>query len=1263
MLIVKRLIYIVCVLLLPYTQVSGQGFTRLDWNELRIDSVLPVYSEVVPLETDYRLYDYQVKVRYPEWSPLTPSEAAVACRFDEQLSDSLQIESFVGVERGRGLMDLSFIPVIKHNGSYQKLLSAKIEIQPLLKDNRNPRNPRLIRPTRAATSAERYAAHSVLATGKWVKISVENDGIYHLTNSQIRKMGFNPQRVRVYGYGGHLQDELIHADSDWDDLEQVALIPVADGYLFHANGLVHWSQGKHVLNHYARSACYFVTEAETDTEAMAVVDWSAEAGEAAAVTTCQAFAVHDPQEYAWFQGGRRLYENYDYASSNSRSYTLTLPAYPSSNRPASFTVSFTAASDDATSVTPTVNGTVLEPLNIPGLTSYSSAMESSKTYASLDAPQLKTTVQLSSSSGHSARLNFFEISYEGELKIDATIPSLQFSHSASDAVFLVNYASGQQPRLLQLAEPGSPAVDITGSATTVDGQSYYRFPVAADGTEHGYIVFDAAAYSSYPQPTIVGEIGSQDLHAVDSLDMVILTPASGLFDAQAERLAAIHREVDGMKVGVFRADQVYNEFSSGTPDATAYRRFMKMLYDRGLSGGVAPRYLLLFGDGAWDNRMLTTTWRTSSPDDFLLCFESDSSLNDVVSFVMEDYFGLLDDGEGASVEREKVDIGVGRFPVRTIAEAQALVDKTISYIRSEYSGSWKNVVCFLGDDGDNNDHLIKADDVAESVIKKHPEIEVRKIMWDAYPRVGTASGFRFPQAKQVIDRQMEEGALMMNYTGHAATYSLSHEQVMRIEDFAGYTSPRVPLWVTAACDVMPFDSQKENIGETAILNQSAAAVAFYGTTRTVYASKNLTLNKAFCDAVFDSDEDGRPNRLGDAVRYSKVYVATTESYYRENKLHYVLLGDPALRLGSIQNRVVLDRINGTAVSELPDDFTIHAGAKVTLGGHLVDAEGHELSDFEGTIYARLYDSKSSIVCLNADDADEAFTYSTYDKILYDGTDSIHAGRFELVCPIPIDIKYSDEAGRLLFYALSADRRIEANGYNEDFLVGGTEPDLNDHEGPKIAAWIGNEEFQNGDAVCATPYFFARLEDESGINTAGNSLGHDLELIVDGDPSLSFNLNNNYSGDFGDYRRGTVAFSLPSLSTGAHSLLFRAWDTQNNENHVQLDFIVDPKLPMHLLDLTASVNPAKTQTSFLLTYDRPGSDCQFTLEVFDFAGRLLWTHTETGSNANGFYAVPWNLTTGGGFPLGSGIYLYRARVSCGDSEEVTKTQKLIINRRQ
>ena len=1258
--------YVLIYLFLTLCSLTGwaqQAFTQLDWNVLRIDSVLPHYTEVVPLETDYHLFNYYARVRYPEWGELTAAETECVEQHADEVADTLCITTFVGASRGQGLIDIDFIPIVRRDGKYWKLLSGKVEIVPVWKEAQNLRSIRGSRFTRASLE-ERWAASSVLAAGKWVKISLKEDGIYHLTNSQLRSMGFsNPQNIRVYGYGGHQQAELIQADTDWDDLSPVALLPVSDGYLFHANGLVHWKEGRHVQNHYARAACYFVTEAESAAPTIqTIVDTTAVSGTPTDITTFVAGATYDPQEYAWFQGGWQLYENYDYASGNAQNYSLALPTYIADVQ-ARLTIAFTASNTTETEVRASFNGIALDAFDVPANGSeYYFAREEKRTFT-VDAPLASNTIRITTTSGQHARLNFLELTYTGVLRLDAAHSYFQFAHlnNGQPEAFCIEVAEGQTPEVWRLDDNREAAVRLNTTEENSGGKRIVRAAVEADGLSHRYVVFDSAVLTAYKQPSVVGVIQNQNLHAADSLDFVIITPANGIFDAQAQRLADAHAELDSLRTGIFRADQIYNEFSSGTPDATAYRRFLKMLYDRGMANGYAPRYLLLFGDCAWDNRMLTSSWRTSNPDNFLLCYESENSVHDVDCYVMEDYFGLLDDGEGSYLQREKCDLGIGRFPVRTQKEAAIVVDKTIRYMRSEEAGAWKNVVCFMGDDGDKNSHEQMADNVANLVASAHPELEVRKVIWDAYNRESTASGYRYPEVKQILKKQMDEGALMMNYTGHASTYTMSHEQVLLVEEFQNYTAPRPPLWVTASCDVMPFDTQKENFGEIALLHETGAAIAFYGTTRTVYATENATLNRAYCSALFSTDEQGRPNRLGDAGRQAKVTVING-GQTSVNKLHYALLGDPALRLGGITNRVVLDSINGTPVSELPEDFTLHAGGVARLTGHVADASGAELKDFKGSLSVRLYDSQSTIVCNKYDDeSDEAFTFQTYDKILFNGQDSIRQGRFALWCPIPLDIKYSDAAGRLLFYAISTDRRTEANGYSHDFLLGGTQPDLTDTIGPKITATLAGYDFEDGIVVPATPYFQASLEDESGINNSGNGVGHDIELVVDNDATRTYNLNDYFVNDVGNYQRGTVAFSLPSLEAGEHQLTFRAWDMLNNPGSVQLRFVVDPTLPVSLTQLGVSSNPARTSTQFLIAYDRPGSPCTFTIEVYDFTGRIIWSTTASGSSASGIVAIPWNLVTNGGNPVHSGVYLYRARVRCDESEEVTKSQKLIINR--
>ncbi|MCD8285070.1 MAG: type IX secretion system sortase PorU, partial [Prevotellaceae bacterium] len=759
------------------------------------------------------------------------------------------------------------------------------------------------------------------------------------------------------------------------------------------------------------------------------------------------------------------------------------------------------------------------------------------------------------------------------------------------------------------------------------------------------------------EPTFVGSVDNQNLHALDSLDMVIIVPESGKLLSEAQRLAEAHERYDSLRVAVVRADQVYNEFSSGTPDATAYRRLMKMLYDRAESDEQAPRYLLLFGDCAWDNRMIGSSWSSRDPKDYLLCFESENSFSDVLCYVMEDYFGLLDDGEGSNLTSDKVDIGVGRFPVVSEAEAKVMVDKSIAFMSNSNAGNWKNIVMMIGDDGDENIHMRYADDVAERVIASNPEMEVRKLMLDAYTRQSSINHNTYPEVTALLKQQMQDGSLVMNYTGHAATYCLSHEFILQTEDFASTKSDYLPLWVTAACDVMPFDGLADNIGETAVLNDGGAAVAFYGTARTVYSSNNLQMNRWFMRYLFGTDAEGRRYRVGDAVRLAKTYLISgnLELTNKENKLHYALLGDPALTFGAPTNRVVLDSING---SPLDGSTQLSAGQLVRMTGHVENSLGELLTGFNGLLSARVYDNLETITCKNNAGASSAFSFTNRDKVLFNGQDSVASGRFTLSFVMPVDINFSDEAGRVVFYAINDDLSVEANGYSEDFTVGGVS-DNDDTDGPLIYAYLNTDEFESGDKVNATPFFVAQLEDESGISYSGNGIGHDLLLTIDNNTETTYTLNDYYTADLGDYTHGTVAFSIPELEDGEHSLTFRAWDVLNNTSVASLDFVVDNSLKPSILSVTLSNNPASVSTTFLISHDRAGSDCDITIEVFDFSGRMLWRHEETSSSATGLNTVEWNLRSNSGGRLYAGVYLYRVSLRTGESKQVSKSQKLVI----
>ncbi|MCR4603062.1 MAG: type IX secretion system sortase PorU [Prevotella sp.] len=768
---------------------------------------------------------------------------------------------------------------------------------------------------------------------------------------------------------------------------------------------------------------------------------------------------------------------------------------------------------------------------------------------------------------------------------------------------------------------------------------------------------------AFAVPQFVYRITNQDHHADAAADMIIIIPTSQKLLQQAERLKQLHEQLDSLRVRIVPADELFNEYSSGTPDANAYRRYLKMLYDRASSETDMPRYLLLFGDGAWDNRMLTSDWRTFSPDDFLLCYESEDSYSTTNSYVSDDYFCLLDDGEGGDLtKKDKTDVGVGRLTARTEEEAKILVDKIYGYVENANAGDWQNTLCFMGDDGNGNIHMTEADAAAAVASEANPSFNIKKIYWDAYERVTTSTGNRYPDASRLIKQQMQQGALIMDYCGHGVTYCLSHEQVVRIEDFAEQTSLRLPLWVTASCDIMPYDSQEENIGETAMFNTRGGAIAFFGTTRTVYTGDNKNMNCAFIKHALATDATGRPNRLGDAVRLSKNEVramptdpsVTPHESYVINKLHYSLLGDPALRLAIPTEHIVIDSINGQLVSTA-DTVKLAAGQKVTVAGHVEGAA------FNGVVSLTVKDIEQTIVCRLNDDTGSSTPFRFADRpiTIYNGQDSVRQGRFQLSFVLPKDISYSDQTGRMMAYAVSNDRLRMGNGHTESFVMGSGSDASNDGIGPSIYCYLNSSDFQNGDEVNTTPYFYAQLTDKDGINAAGSSLGHDLELVVDGQLSMTYNLNEYFRYDFGDYRSGSVGYTLPTLAEGEHKLTFRAWDVLNNSSVAELRFRVVRGLEPNCFSVECTHNPATTYTTFVINHDRTGSQMDVELEVFDASGRLLWRKSETGLSTDNTYTLDWDLTTSSGSRLRTGVYLYRVLISTDGSSKASKAQKIII----
>lgn len=1232
-----------------------------DLQSSRKDSLPPVATYSLPLP-DYNPFgEYAAFIEYPELTQV-PSSCLEAWGLQAcDIPEWPVINTSVGISRHEAGLDVSFLPLLNRDGKIWQIESYKLTITETIPT---------MAPGRDGTSgpSDRYTHESVLSRGRWIKIGITESGIYKLSYSKLRGMGFqNPDSVRLFGYGGAMLPEQKLQNLP-DDLQEQPLWRGGDYVLFYAQGPVsmEWSGVElvHRNNPYSDAGYYFLTDRQDIPQwGETAVSGSPSAFETlptdsiygTAVTSFRECAVHEEDQFSWYRSGRRLFEKYDYAIGPSRIYHFDTPGMVEGN--ATLAVAFTSNDAAANRLSASVLDQTAGTLYIPATGSQEAAQLVEKTFAFRSAETDRIDVKLTHdrTSGASGHLDYLRINYDRLLDMK-NLPFLRFRTSGNiNNVSFAIRGTGSSVQVWRISDSGK--ADIIPSCHVHSEAGDTTITYAADFLKSD-ILIAVNPGASFPEPTVIGQIGNQNLHASDPVDMVIVVPQSGQLTAQAQRLAQAHREIDGLSVLVVNAGCIYNEFSSGTPDATAIRRFMKMLYDRAGNADSAPRYLLLMGSGAWDNRMHVSDFAGCRPEDYLPCYESDNSLSHTMSYVMEDYFGLLDDSEGVNLLTEKTDLGVGRLPVTTEQEARKVIDKIIAYMDGSASGKWQNEILVLGDDGDDNSHMEDADAVASLMASSYPDKRIRKMYWDAYPMEVSASYNGYPTLRARLLEKLKDGVLMVNYSGHGSMDVLSHELVMSKADALGLESAHLPFWFLASCDIAPFDQPLENFGCNLLLNPAGGAVGLVSTTRTVYSSLNRLVNRSFSKYVLAHDSNNRQYALGDALRLAKNELVTSGSGntdMSQNKLHYVLLGDPALRLRNSRYTCVVDSFDNAPAGSA--GLAAKAGGTVSVSGH-IELDGMRQPDFNGTLFSTVLDSEREIECFNnLKTASYKFTYSDRDKVLSTGADSVRNGEFSFTFPVPLDINYSNESGLISLFAVS--EMGQAAGTYTDFIVGGTDSGIGrDSLGPDIRMYLNSPSFQYGSKVNTMPTLVVSLSDESGLNVSGNGLGHDIMLVIDGKRTMSWVLNGYFEQEPGDWTAGTIRFRIPEpLSEGRHKLVVRAWDNMNNSNSVQLEFKVEEGLaPGVSVDVTES--PAREHTKFIISHDRPMQDVRIGVQVYDSHGVLQWSSDGRDSHETGVVMLDWNLCGNGGHRLPAGLYIVRATVSDDNSTRSVQCKMVI-----
>jgi hypothetical protein len=846
--------------------------------------------------------------------------------------------------------------------------------------------------------------------------------------------------------------------------------------------------------------------------------------------------------------------------------------------------------------------------------------------------------------GGMAWLDFFEIQARQQLRNNTGNFLIRDQQTAGNGnITKYNIISGRNLTIWDVTNPVEPS-EIQGSFIN----NIVSFVVPTDTLK----VFCAFDGSNFLQIKPVGSIPNQDLHGIGPSNGIIVYHPE--FYKPAQRLAKHHFEKSGTTIQLVNIQEIYNEFSGGSCDVSAVRDFLKLLYNNAPTPSDFAQNVLLFGRASYDYKN-----RVANNSNFIPVFESNESFDPTESYCSDDYTAFLDANEGlwdsGSDNGELMDIGLGRLPVSNELEANALVDKIISYGQNKSFGDWRNNVVFMADDEDYNIHQNQSNALANNLFARYPIYNIKKIFLDAYPREVTSGGARYPEANRAMNDAIEKGCLLFNYTGHGGEVGLTAERVLGIDDINRWSNGhKLPLFLTATCEFSRFDDpSRVSAGELVLLNPNGGGIGLFTTVRLVFSGQNEVLNRKFYEkAGLDSISQLNPPNLG------KVLMLTKNAYLDKNTRNFTYLGDPFLTLAFPQQRIVIDKVNNQSISNFND--TLKAYSKVRIEGYVAHKNGQMNTAFQGEIFPVIFDKPDTFNTLvNNPQASLPMSFQMQSNVIYRGRSSVNNGKFSFDFIVPKDISYQVGLGKFSAYAKSDS--IDASGYSNQLLIGATADSLiQDKEGPILHLFLNNENFVNGSITDQNPLFIAKLFDENGINTTGRGIGRDLTMVIDNDQSKRIVLNDYYQAQINAYKQGEVRYQFKDLKPGKHTLTFRAFDVINNVSEATLDFEIKQSAVPVIDRLLNFPNPFNTFTTFHFDHNQSGQAIQASIQVFTVDGRLVKTLTYEGiATGNHFDQITWDAKDDYGDQLANGVYIYKAKLKIAGLKTVEQYQKLLL----
>ena len=768
--------------------------------------------------------------------------------------------------------------------------------------------------------------------------------------------------------------------------------------------------------------------------------------------------------------------------------------------------------------------------------------------------------------------------------------------------------------------------------TDLNGTGYFLQNLEAPAS------FFGVRQSAFETPTLFGPINNQNLPINNKgVDYVIITAPA--FINAANKYQQFQQTQFGRKAIVVNAKELYNDFSGGQATAVAIRNYLKSLFNDAIQNNVnAPKYLLLLGMGNFNFHKINI-------EEQLPTYESVNSNSILSSFSADDFFAALNTNDDVNNYNalQKLQLSVGRIPARTAQEADTVINKLITYQTKNIGGTWENKITWVADDGDYNLHLQDAESIINHLQSNAPQWDQNKIYLDFFTPSTSSSGNTYPLAFNAIQQSIQEGTLLLNYTGHGNYLRLSEEAVISQTQFDLWKNAgKLPLMVTASCNFAPFDQPGlQAIAWDALMKNSNGIIGLVAANRLVFAYSNKQINDLFIQQLLVKNAGGNYNSIGEALQKAKI-ADWANGGDRVNDLKFNLIGDPALKLNLPNYQMNVQKIND---KNFNGKDTLLSGTKYTLQGNILK-DGLLLSNYSGRVEMIIYDAAKTKKTLANLSSSMSVPILVQENILFKGKASVINGKYSIDFILPIQLVNSSNPLRIELATL--DTNYSANIILDSIYVKFNQSfNSQDTIGPSINAFLNDPLFKPGGWAMPNSTLYINLLDSAGIQTSGNILGHDLAIWIDNDP-VPLVLNNYFVADIDTYKSGKLQFALPTLSEGQHRIIIKAWDLIGNSSTDTLLFEVPKSSNLTIKNATNYPNPFVEKSRFSFEINQVGATDQVLFEVFDWSGKRLFSQSNLQvMNQNRIY-LDWDGKTIPGVKLSPGVYFYKFSVKSKSS---------------